>query len=133
MTTNIARIFGLQYASIVLMETESTSLSSIKSGTGFMISLSETIPKLISLGYTENLVPCFDHLSCQLEKIQLYPKDLHVDAIIRFENASDPDDQSILYAVSSTTTNLKGLYVDSYGIYHDDLSREMLECLKDHT
>lgn len=98
-----------------------------------MISLTETIPKLVNLGYTENLVPCFDHLSCRMEKIQLYPKDFHVDAIIRFENSSDPDDQSILYAISSTCSQLKGLYVDSYGIYHDELSHEMIECLVDHT
>ena len=87
------------------MEKESVALSNLKSGTGFMIGLSETIPKLMNIGYTENLVPCFDHLSCRTEKIQLYPKDLHVDAIIRFENDSDPD----------------------------DLSLEMLECLNDHT
>ena len=104
-----------------------TNKDMLEAGTGEMVSLSEGIRKWESLGYTENLIPAEDHLSCQMGKIELYPDDIKVDYIIRFENTSDPDDQSILYAISSPSKGVKGLYVDSYGVYHDELSPELSE------
>jgi hypothetical protein len=41
----------------------------------------------------------------------------------------DPSDQAMLYAISSTMHNIKGLLVNGYGIYSDDLSNEMLDKL----
>lgn len=102
-----------------------TNNDMLEAGTGEMGSLSAGIRKWEGLGYTENLIPVEDHLSCQMGAIELYPEDIRVDHIIRFENTSDPDDQSILYAISSPTKGVKGLYVDSYGVYHDNLSPEL--------
>ncbi len=103
-----------------------------QAGTGFMMSLVEGIHKMQEKGYTANLVPKFDRLECDMGNIKLYPDDLVIDKMIRFENTSDPDDQSILYAISSPSQNVKGIYVESYGTYHDELSHEMIERLKDH-
>ncbi len=110
---------------------ESPTRSMLKSGTGFMISLSDTIRELERQGYTENLGCGGDHLCCRSGEIKLYPKDIKIDKMVRFENASDPSDQSILYAIRSDSQQLKGLYVDSYGVYHDYLSSEILKCFKD--
>lgn len=101
----------------------------LKAGTGFMNPLTDTIRKYTAKGYTRNLVPCFDHFECQSGLFKIYPQDFVVDHSERFENTSDPDDQSILYALSVPEMNLKGLYVDSYGPYHDDLSRGMIQRL----
>ncbi len=100
----------------------------LEAGTGMMANLSETITKLEDKGYIESFVPSRDHLSCQSGKIELYPNDIFIDDIFRFENSSDPDDQSILYAI--TGKNIKGLYVESYGLYHDDLSKAMVDRIK---
>ncbi|GEM_PF-2656304 len=110
---------------------DSATRSMLKSGTGFMLCLSEAIRELQRLGYKENLCPANDHLCCRSGAIKLYPKDIKIDEMIRFENASDPDDQAILYAINCESKNLKGLYVDSYGVYHDDLSPELIKCFRD--
>lgn len=103
-----------------------------QAGTGFMFSLVEGITAMQEKGYKANLVPKFDHLECDMGAIKLYPGDLVIDKVIRFENSSDPGDQSILYAVSSPNLDIKGIYIESYGTYHDELSEDMLERLKDH-
>ncbi len=102
----------------------------MKAGTGFMICLSDTITVLQKRGYTENLVPEFDHLTCRSGEFVLYPKDFFIDEIFRFENSSDPSDQSILYAITCEKYNIRGLYIESYGVYHDELSAAMLERIK---
>lgn len=103
----------------------------LQAGTGFMQSLSEAITKLQASSYKENLVPHYDHFECRNGDIQLYPQDFVVDKMLRFENTSDPDDQSVLFAISSPTKAIKGLYVDSYGSHHDDLSAAMLHNLSE--
>lgn len=103
------------------------SRDTMRAGTGYMQTLTEGLGKMQKLGYIENFVPEFDHLSCRMGAKTLYPQDMTIDHMMRFENTSDPDDQSILYAISSKTQNLKGVYVESYGLYHDDLSKEMLK------
>ncbi len=102
----------------------------LKAGTGFMINLCDTIKLLEARGYTENLVPGFDHFTCRSGEMTLYPRDFFIDEIFRFENSSDPADQSILYAITCHKHNIQGLYVESYGVYHDELSAAMLERIK---
>lgn len=112
------------------MDKNSPSNSDIaKAGTGFMINLADAIRLLQLEGYDINLVPQFDHFTYDDQKKSLYPSELRVDKVLRFENSSDPDDQSILYAISSKDYSLKGLYVDSYGTYHDNLSIKLLDTL----
>lgn len=104
----------------------------LKAGTGFMISLTDTIAKYEAKGYTANLTPKYDHFEAKSGEIKLYPQNIQIDHMVRFENTSDPDDQSILYAVSDITADTKGLYVESYGAGQDALSKEMIDCLKEH-
>lgn len=48
----------------------------------------------------------------------------------RFEGDSNLDDSSILFAISATKSNLKGMLVDAYGAYADPLNIEMIQKLK---
>lgn len=102
----------------------------LQAGTGFMMCLTDAIRYLNNIGYTENLGAAYDHISARSGLIKLYPHEIIIDEIFRFENSSDPDDQSILYAISSNKRGIKGLYVDSYGVYHDELSSKLLEQIK---
>ena len=111
---------------------ENQSLESLKAGTGFMNSLSEALRALQAKGYVANLVPRYDRLECNSGEVVLHPHEFKIDEMVRFENTSDPDDQAILYAISSESKRVKGVYVESYGLYHDDLSRSMIERLKRH-
>lgn len=90
----------------------------------------KTIKELEAKGYIENFVPNYDHFVYGNDKIELYAYDIFFDEVIRFEDLSAPEGQAILYAISSPTKNVKGIYVESYGLYHDDLSSSMIERMK---
>lgn len=103
-----------------------------RAGTGFMLSPLEALSHFKNLGYDQNLVPCFDHFEVHSGEERLFPHEFTVDELLRFENTSDPDDQAILYAISSPAHHLKGVFMESYGLYHEDLSASMLRRLKAH-
>jgi len=86
--------------------------------------LSEAINDLISRGYTYdfNLNP--DCIKCASLKIEIKPEDFKVDETHRFEGMSSTDDNSVLYAISSKD-GIKGLLVDAYGVYAENISEAM--------
>lgn len=91
--------------------------------------LTEAINGLKSKGYTEDFNLKHYCLECKGRDLELRPSDFTIDKFYRFEGASNPDDNSIVYAISSTD-GLKGTLVDAYGVYADSLSEEMVEKLK---
>lgn len=95
-----------------------------------MQSPSEALRELERRGYTESLVPRFDHLELHDGRERLAPHEFEVDEIFRFENTSDPDDQAILYAISAR--GVKGTFLESYGLYHEEMSPAMIDRLGRH-
>ncbi|HEY3403320.1 MAG TPA: phosphoribosylpyrophosphate synthetase [Ohtaekwangia sp.] len=91
--------------------------------------LSEAIRSLKSKGYDQdfNLHP--EWIECTPLNLRLKPAEFHVDEVHRFEGMTNPDDSSVLYAVSSSS-GLKGLLVDAYGAYAEGISQDMLARLK---
>ncbi len=92
--------------------------------------LSEAITDLQNRGYSEDLNLQSDCLECKALDYKLYADQFEVDEMHRFEGDSNPDDSSILFAISSETFNLKGLLVDAYGVYADPLNTAMIQKLK---
>ena len=84
---------------------------------------------LQSRGYSAdfNLHP--EWIECPPLNLKLRPVDFHVDEVHRFEGMTDPDDSAVLYAVSSSS-GVKGVLVDAYGVYAASLSSLMIEKLK---
>lgn len=103
-----------------------------RAGTGFMLNPLEAISELERKGYRQNITLRFDHLEVNSGKEKIYPHEFEVDSITRFENTSDPDDQSILYAISSPAHGVKGVFMESYGLYHEEMSPAMLERVRKH-
>lgn len=103
-----------------------------KAGTGFMQMPAEVMRELEKKGYTKNLSLKFDHFEVDSGHEKIYPDEFEIDEFVRFENTSDPDDQSILYAISSARYGLKGLFLESYGIYTEETSRSMIEKFRHH-
>lgn len=90
--------------------------------------LSEAINGLRQQGYTEDLNLKPHCLECATSKLELHPEDFQVDAFYRFEGMSNPDDNSIVYAISGK--NIKGVLVDAYGMYSESLNRAMVQKMK---
>jgi hypothetical protein len=84
--------------------------------------LVEATNDLMKRGYTENLSLEGDTVDDKEKKILMTADDFEIDEFYRFEGASNPDDASIIYAVSSSKYDLKGVIVNAYGAYADDSS-----------
>lgn len=93
-------------------------------------SLKEAIEDLKKQGYSEDFRLKNDCIECSKGVYRLFPDEFHIDKVLRFDIDSDPADQAILYAISSDKQNVRGLLVNSYGTYHDELADEMVEKLK---
>ena len=94
--------------------------------------LSETINGLVKLGYTYDFNITDDCLICHRTNITLSPEDFQIDQAYRFDGDSDPEYQSILYAISSEKFNVKGTLVNGYGISSDEAATKLIEKLNTH-
>ncbi len=86
--------------------------------------LSKTMERLQKRGYTYDFNLCSGHIECNALKLKLHPEDFKVDEVHRFEGMSSTDDNSVLYAIQSKK-GIKGLLVDAYGVYAENISEAM--------
>lgn len=84
--------------------------------------LVEATNDLMKRGYTENLSLEGDTVDDKDKNIHMVADDFEIDEFYRFEGASNPDDNSIVYAVSSPKYNLKGVLVNAFGTYANNSS-----------
>ncbi len=95
-------------------------------------SLSEAITDLSKNGYTANFSIKNNYIECTEHNINLQPDEFEIDEVHRFQEMSDVDDESVLYAVSSTKHDIKGLLVNAFSIYADEDSAELVAKLSQH-
>lgn len=91
--------------------------------------LSEATNGLRQRGYTLDFNLKENCIHCKAEDIELSPQDFEVVEVYRFEGMSNPDDNSIVYAIESTD-GLKGQLVNAYGVYADSASDEIIAKLE---
>ncbi|RZJ49947.1 MAG: phosphoribosylpyrophosphate synthetase [Flavobacterium sp.] len=91
--------------------------------------LTEAINTKQAEGYTFDFNLSNSTLSCKTLNKTFESSEFNVDAFYRFEGDSNPDDSSILYAIQ-TESGVKGLLVDAYGAYSDNLNAAMIQKLK---
>lgn len=93
--------------------------------------VTEAMADLKARGYTIDFSILADqnHLVSSQTPIALSPDDFEIDAFYRFEGDSDPGDEMIVYAISSTNNDLKGLIVSAYGIHADRAANAMVKKL----
>ncbi len=94
-------------------------------------SLTEALDDLKKRGYEADFGTETFCLYCGDLDMRLDPEDFHIDEVYKFEGNANPGDTSILFAISSST-GIKGILVDSYGTYHENLSFEMAKKLQAH-
>ncbi len=94
--------------------------------------LSETINGLLKLGYSYDFNTKDDTVVGHRSQITLSPGEYKIDNVYRFEGESDPEYQSILYAISSVKFDVKGTLVNGYGISSDEEASKLIEALETH-
>jgi hypothetical protein len=92
-------------------------------------SLSEATNDLKTRGYKEDFNLQATCIECPSLQLQWHPENFTVDEFYRFEGMSNPDDNSIVFAISSAD-GMKGVLVDAYGMYADSLTDDMVRKLK---
>jgi len=96
--------------------------------------LSQAINKLkLEEGYEHDFNLLDEKIELKSEKKTFGVEEFEVDKVLRFEGMSNPDDNSILYAIT-TTSGQKGTLTDGYGISSGQVSKELMKKLdlKDH-
>jgi hypothetical protein len=94
--------------------------------------LSETVNGLIQAGYTTDFNVQEECLLCNKTNTVLSPEEFQIDKVYRFEGATNPDDESIVYALSSTKFQMKGILVNGYGLSADEATSRLVERLQTH-
>jgi hypothetical protein len=96
--------------------------------------LSQAINKLkLEEGYEHDFNLLDEKIELKSKEQTFGVEEFEVDKVLRFEGMSNPDDNAILYAIT-TTNDLKGVLVDGYGVSSGQVSKEMMKKLdlKDH-
>lgn len=94
-----------------------------------MTTLSEITNLLKERGYTIDFNLKENCLECGGNLLKIFPGEFIVDKHYRFEGQSDPGDEAIVYAISSSKYNLKGVLVNGYGISSNSITDEMIKAL----
>ncbi|HET8885806.1 MAG TPA: phosphoribosylpyrophosphate synthetase [Salinimicrobium sp.] len=90
--------------------------------------VSEALTSLNKKGYTTDfrLNPQMQCLVCNHTSANLSPDEFEIDAIYRFEGNTDPGDEMIVYAISSSIHKLKGIVINGYGLYSDSTTNKIV-------
>lgn len=91
--------------------------------------LVEALNTLKKEGYQYDFNLDRDCLSCRDLQQTYPPEKFAVVEIFRFEGASNPADNSILFVIE-TNDGTKGTLLDAYGAYSGEISDDMLQKLK---
>lgn len=92
--------------------------------------LVEALNDLKAHGYDEDFNLKQNCIECRNRNYRIFHNEFEIDEYHRFDDDTDPSAESILYAISSDKYNLKGVLVNAYGIYSEDITDEMLNKLK---
>jgi len=93
--------------------------------------VSEATNDLLKRGYTTDfkILVEEDCLVCNKSSTQLSPDEFKIDEVHRFEGDTDPADEMILYAISSSKHDIKGVVINAYGAYADSATSEIIALL----
>ena len=91
--------------------------------------VTEAVNDLKRRGYTIDFNVEFDRIVCHETPISLLPAEFEIVEVHRYEGNSDPDDEEVVYAIESKHGQ-KGILVDAFGLYADEVSTALLEKLK---
>lgn len=97
---------------------------------GEMSTLSEVINVLVSRGYTVDFNLKGMVKADEGSDIQKYPENFLIDGFYRFEGQSDPEDEAIVYAISSIDRKNMGILVNGYGVSSQKFGEELIKKLK---
>ncbi len=89
--------------------------------------MAQALADLQANGYSEDFSRRKDATHDGESIYDRFPEDFKIDKYFRFDNDTDPADQSIVYAISSRSRDIKGVLVNGFGIYSDEETDRVVE------
>lgn len=104
----------------------------VQPGNDKMSTLSERVNSAVQEGYVENFQVEAKGLTVagKDEPKHYKAEDVKIKNFYRFEGASDPQDNSILYLIE-TSDGRKGTLIDAYGMYADTKVSDYIKMVED--
>lgn len=96
-----------------------------------METLSEAVERLTAAGYQDDFRAEPGGLRAVGTHCLHEPEALIIEEVVRFEGASDPGDEAVLFALRCKIHGIKGTYVVTFGPSVDPLDVEMVGRLTD--
>ena len=91
--------------------------------------VTDALNGLKAKGYINDFNIAYDKIICRQSDFYLHPDEFEITEVYRFEGATSPDDEDVVYAVASKDGKQKGVITSAYGMYADTLSAEMAKKL----
>jgi hypothetical protein len=91
-----------------------------------MDTLTETLDRLTAAGFVDDLVAVDGGLRGVVTHERFDPRELVVVEVVRFEGASDPDDEAIVFALARPDGAPLGTYTLPYGPDTGDTDAEVV-------
>jgi hypothetical protein len=92
--------------------------------------VTQAVSELSKRGYTVNFNLSGSILSGPEHGINLNADEFNIDEVFRFEGDTDPGDEMVVYAISSQNNGIKGILVNAFGVYSDQISNDLMAKLK---
>ncbi len=87
--------------------------------------VSEAVNSLKKRGYTIDFSLEYDCIICHETPVSLMPHEFEITEVHRFEGATDPADEAVVYAIESKHGE-KGVLVNGYGPSADAISTDLI-------
>jgi len=91
--------------------------------------VTEALNDLSKRGFTNSFNIKAKGIECGELNLTLLPDDFEIAEVYRFEGNSNPDDEEVVYAIESKD-GAKGVIVNAFGAYADDISSELISKLR---
>lgn len=93
--------------------------------------VSEALNDLYKRGYKTDFMLYAEKecIVCKETSRNLSPDDFKIDEVYRFEGMTDPGDEMIVFAISSTSFDMRGTVVDAFGAYSSELPTAIVKKL----
>lgn len=95
-----------------------------------MTSLSQVLNVLKGRGYTIDFNLCSGDPGTPSSILAANPEMFVIDHFYRFEGDTDPEDEAILYAISTIDKSLMGVFVNGYGTSAETGRSELISKLE---
>ena len=95
-----------------------------------MQTLSQCMNSLKEHGFNEEFIVTEKGLTSKDDQKSYRPDEIQIVDFYRFEGESSPSDSAILYAIE-TNDGSKGVLVDAYGVYADDIVTKFIGAVEE--